>query len=623
MTTDGAGHWTWAWRKGGVVDAGNWIAFGLIDTDGPTVEEEPWSRIRSSVYKLAREIYGMEVTLAGTAIALTGSVTSEKVKAGLGAMFRNAAESLRNDLEVTAPFECANAPWVETATAVPPSESLTRYPSVTPDGDASPGEIFQFKVDLAPTPDGMTEGDPVKLRDLPAGWTEVQVTAEVNFPAIVFERPEDGKGIIAIMPDGSSRPAVFRGRIRPDAEVGSICKMSVMFEYQDRHAGAAVRRIPIQKGTKSGTQGIAVGMPPAGRGIQLVRNAEKPVLTVKIMEGSSPGKLMWSLKALQGPTRFKTVSWMEEIHLKEGTASFARDLLDRCPSLPPGRTHANVLRGIGERIWKATPGHFKSLFAELRAIHGPRFPIQFVTNDPHVPWEMMYPDANAGIADADHIFMSHPVARWFGECEGGMLEGFSKGRIVSFVPEYDDGSGLPDAVEEGRKLISEHGAEIGEATCGGFTNFLCRSQPDARVSILHFAGHANPPGERGEAGSEGLRMSDGWVSHMEVNGGVVLGMEDGTFAVLNACSIGVANHTLGVVGGWPASLADRGFGGILAPIWAIQDSLASSVVHDQITGLLNGQTLGEAMREARECYRNASATPYAYLCHGDVMARMS
>lgn len=623
MTTDGSGHWTWKWRKNGVVDAGNWIAFGLVDTEGPPVENEPWSRIRSLVYKLAREIYEMEVMLAGTAITLTGSVTSEKMKAGLGVMFRAAAENLRNDLEVTAPFECASETGVETATAVMPSQSLTRYPSVTPNGDAYPGEIFQFEVDLSPTPDGLTEGAPVELKDLPAGWTEVKVIVEVFFDVIAFDRPEDGKGVITVLPDGSSRPAVFRGRIRQDAKVGENYKMSVLFEHQDRHAGAAVRRIPIRKGTETGTRGIEVGMPTVGRALELVRNVEKPILTVKIMQGSSPGRLMWSLKAPHGPTRYKTVSWMEEIHLTDGTAGFARELLVRCPSLPPGRTHANVLRGIGERIWKAAPGNFKALFAELRALHGPRFPIQFVTNDPHVPWEMMYPDSNAGIPEADHIFMSHPVARWFGECEGGMLGGFSQGRIVSFVPDYDDGSGLPDAVEEGRRLISEHGAEPGEATCAGFTDFLSQSQPDARVSILHFAGHANPPATGAEDGQDGLRMSDGWVSHLQVHGGVVLGMEDGTFAVLNACSIGVANHTLGVVGGWPASLADRGFGGVLAPIWAVQDALASSVVHDQITGLLKGQTLGEAMREARECYRNASATPYAYLCHGDVMARMS
>lgn len=118
-------------------------------------------------------------------------------------------------------------------------------------------------------------------------------------------------------------------------------------------------------------------------------------------------------------------------------------------------------------------------------------------------------------------------------------------------------------------------------------------------------------------------MTDGWVSSKEVHSGVRLGMRDGTFVVLNACSAGTADETLGVVGGWPTRLATRGFGGVLAPIWAVQDEHASSVVLHQLDGLTKGRPLGEAMRDARVCYRNASATPYAYLCHGDVMARMS
>ena len=621
MTNEGTGNWIWVWRKGGVMVGTTYVAFGLSDEGGPPVEEEPWSGIRSSVYKLAREIFELDVRLVGQALTLSGSVTSEKVKARIEAIFRAVSDRLRNEVKVTAPFE--NASLATERRPPVPAESLSRYPSIRPDGDARPNGVFRFEVDLASEPDGATEGGAVELRDMPAGWNEVRVDVEAFCDAIIFEKPSDKSGVITVLPDGSSRPAAFKGLIRPDAKVGDAHKMTVVFEQSGRFAGAAVRRILIVAGSEADSQGREAALPAVERGVQLVRDVQRPLLSVKIIEGSTKGVLQWSLGTpRQGPP-FKTLDWSGEVDLQGDTSGFARGLLERCPNLKPGRTHVSVLRGIGERIWKATPSCFKDLYAELRDRHGEHFPIQIVTNDPHVPWEMMFPDGEAGFAEPDHLFMTHPVARWFASNEGGMRSGFGRGRIFTFVPEYSDGSGLPAAVEEGQRLVSEHGAEKGEATRDGFTGFLAKSHPGVRVSVVHFAGHANPPGEGVGTGEEGLRMQDGWVSDMELHGGVTLGMEDGSFVVLNACSAGVANQTLGVVGGWPASLASRGFGGVLAPIWAIQDGVASSVVLDQVSGLMKGMTLGETMLDARKCYRQASATPFAYLCHGDVMARMS
>lgn len=616
MTGEGIGEWTWAWRKGGVMDRAIYVPFGLSDEGGPPVEEKPWSGIRTSVYKLAREIFALEVRLSGEALTLVGRVTSVKAKAELGAIFRAVTARLRNEIEVTAPFE--NASLLADRVPPVPTETLSRYPSVVPEGHARPNETFRFQVDLAPEPDGATEGGAIELKDLPAGWAEVRMDVEVFCDVIVFERLADRSGVVTILPDGSSRPAAFEGTIRPDAVVGDTYKMTVLFEQSGRHAGSAVRRFRIEEGPAAGEGAGEV----AERGVQIVRDVRGPLLTVKIIGGSNPGVLQWSLSTPREGTPFKTVDWSDEINLKSDPSGYAHTLLERCPRLEPGRTHISVMRGIGEQIWQATPDCFKGLYAELRHMHGPRFPIQIVTNDPHVPWEMMHPDDRAGFPDPDHLFMTHPVARWFASSEGAMRAALPKGRLVTFVPEYVGDLALPEAAEEGKRLVSDHGAERGEATREGFTSFLGQSRPGSPVSVLHFAGHANPPGDGVVHGEEGLRMEDGWVSHLEVHSGVVLGIEDGTFVVLNACSAGAANRELGVVGGWPSCLAARGFGGILAPIWAIQDEFASQVVLDQVSGLAKGMTLGETMRAARTCYRNASATPYAYLCHGDVMARV-
>jgi CHAT domain len=427
---------------------------------------------------------------------------------------------------------------------------------------------------------------------------------------------------VTVFLDGTSRPCAFRGRVRPDTAVGTTFKLTVTFEHGGRHVGSAIRRIPVKQGSSgrqpeapisssaivSGDLRLSQGIPPA-------------TLLVKIIAGPF-GKWTWSLKANGGDGPYTAARWREEVDLKQDTLEFAKKLLQQCPGLRPGRKHVSVLQGIGENIWAATPTCFKDLYSELRARHGKHFPIQIVTDEPHVPWEMMYPDGNSGFEQTDHLFMTHPMARWFGEVEGGMREQFGSGMIASFVPNYAEGT-LPAALEEGRRLVEEFGAEARDATYDSFTSFLRDGVPGKRVSVLHFAGHAAAPDGAGHSANEGLQMNDGWVSSSEIHGGVKLGKRDSPFVVLNACSAGVSARSLGILGGWPARLAERGFGGVLAPIWSIQDEHASSVVLHQLDGLIKGRTLGETMLEARVCYRNASATPYAYLCYGDVMARMA
>jgi hypothetical protein len=169
MTT-GHEEWLWSWRKGGAMDGDAYRAFGLDDAAGPPIDEEPWVSVRSAIYVLAREIYCMDVDSSKDRILLTGSVTSERVKAAIAALLSGHAKPVHNELEVAAPFEPAGG-------GVPPpliveNGMVTRYPSIIPGNGARPGEVFEFTVDLASTPEIGTQGGPVALSGLPAGWTE-------------------------------------------------------------------------------------------------------------------------------------------------------------------------------------------------------------------------------------------------------------------------------------------------------------------------------------------------------------------------------------------------------------------------------------------------------------------
>jgi CHAT domain-containing protein len=153
-----------------------------------------------------------------------------------------------------------------------------------------------------------------------------------------------------------------------------------------------------------------------------------------------------------------------------------------------------------------------------------------------------------------------------------------------------------------------------DPTWEGFTKFWSTDLPEEPVAILHFAGHGeNKPDPR-------IRLTDGHVSCDDVHGGVTLGRRDGTFVVLNACETGNADFKLGLVSGWAANLTDAEFGGVLAPLWKVEDAHASAVVQEYLGQFCRGVPMGQALLQARKAVRDASSTPFAYICHGDVTA---
>lgn len=622
---DGEDAWTWTWRTDGVHVGDAWIQMGLKDTGGPSIEAGGWAQVRSLVHTVARDIYWLDVVRSGPTITLNGSVASERVKSLLHDTFERTVPTVRNLLEVAATFESAS----DDETAAPCEKdtghvgSITRFPSITPRSEARAGQAYRFDVDLGTAPDPATEGKPVNVSNLPEGWSSVRIGVEVYCSEIVFESPEDEVGVIVVSKDGSSTAARFNGKIRDDVPPGKPFRLKIVFDQEGRPAGSAVRYVEVEP-LRAGHAGLGRSIPGVGGAgtVELKSDVSAALLRITIIADSEPGSFHWRVSTPRG-VRCKTPVGRDKITLGGDVRLYARNLLRRCPTLKPGERHETALRGIGEEIWEKTPSAFRQFYAEMCEQYGSGFPIQIITEEHYVPWELMHPVESNAIADPRHLCITHPIARWFGGEETRMHAELATGGIASFVPDYPSGkSSLPAAREEGRRLVEEFGAVPHEATYAGFTGFWVDPLPEEKIAVLHFAGHAASPLDEREVNKEGLRMIDDWVSASDVHSGVKLGHRDGTFVILNACCAGTADEMLGAVSGWPARLATRNFGGVLAPIWAVQDDHASAVVVDHLEGMLKGKTLGIAMRDARAFHSNASATPFAYLCHGDVMARM-
>ncbi|MDE0947328.1 MAG: CHAT domain-containing protein [Sphingobium sp.] len=202
-----------------------------------------------------------------------------------------------------------------------------------------------------------------------------------------------------------------------------------------------------------------------------------------------------------------------------------------------------------------------------------------------------------------------------------MRNSIPQGDVLSFVPDYNGPKALPSAKIEGAWVVSALGAQPMEATRSAFLGVLDGNSAGP-VSLLHFAGHGCV--DTGVMDG-GIEFEDEIVNVQEVdNSSIVLGRRDGTLLVLNACETASAGKLLGMNTGWGAAIAAREFGGLIAPLWEVQDAVALLMVQATLPPLLDGRsTLGEALQQARNIHGDSSIAAFAYLAHGDVMARFT
>jgi len=590
---------------------------------------------------LARLVFSM----SGSNGHLEATVSSEQAAAFLRELFSRSPGivMLKEDIAVAAPFRSAHGAdpmdlAFDEKFGIGPSSVdgdgdkavvVQRYPSITAKGELAVGEEISVIVRLEDEPDQWTQGDPTKIADLPASWQTISIEVLLESAQMTFEC---ASSTITIRRDAKSTPALFYGEILPEASDRGAVQFNAHFFHEGRRCGFAKRTLslaalktvekadepPVDNNlsigsTNAGAEGAAANyVSPA----EIAIGAPSPDLTIMIVrDGStSMGTYLWTCVASNGGGQSSG-----RIDLGPSSEAYAQTLLARCAKLDPGR-HARVLRGVAEDIWDVAPPEFRRHYINLVSKFGSKFSIQIFSDEAYVPWEMMWPKVDG---DYDHLFMTHPIARWPNAAPYSAPLEFARGMIASFVPDYGPSKTLPAAKAEGKWLCERLGATAYPATADSFIDLLESAQTPNPINTIHFAGHGFYGNQQRSSSIE--FTGNKFVTVEEVSqGGVKLGKRDRSLVVLNACNVGSGTLELGMVSGWGAALTKNGFGGTLAPLWAVQDDDASTLITDALeTFTTKGEALSEAVRSSRVALRDRSSVPYSYMLYGDVTAHMA
>ncbi|WNG34028.1 CHAT domain-containing protein [Archangium violaceum] len=515
-------------------------------------------------------------------------------------------------------------------------QRITRYPSVEPVVPARPGQALPLTVDLALTEVGSTtESAGVTVSGLPPDWTELPIKVRLLCSEMTFRAGAD-TGVVLVQRNAESIPATLTGTVNPGAS-GELTVVAT-FEYGGRFCGAARRRIPIESagagsaGPSSssrsptmpplpGTGSASAGAQDEGKGtFVLEAGAEKPHLTVQIhrLDRGNPRRLYWMLHVAV-PCEGLPARLSGDLDLGSDPAAFFQSVAATARELRSGE-HYNWFLGLGKLLYQRTPNAFRETFRALRKQYGPGFPIQFITDDPHVPWELMAP---TDVPDAELLCMDHPVARWLLDYQTSLTTRLTHGDILTIAPDYQFHphlAPLPQAQAESLQLARRFRA----------VRVAGRRQPvlsllgggyGRPVGLVHFAGHGKYSANN-EVSPSCVYLEDGELRTLEVrNSMTMLGQRSRPLVIFNACEVGTATDMLGGIGGWAETFVSEQFSGFIAPLWPVQDAHARNAVEQLVTDLKeNHLTVGEALRRLRQSEAKTSPTYLSYVFVGDVMA---
>jgi pimeloyl-ACP methyl ester carboxylesterase len=519
-------------------------------------------------------------------------------------------------------------------------QTITRYPSVEPIIPARAGQALPLTVDLSLVEVGAeTESAGVRMTGLAADWKELPVKVRVLCAEMSF-RPGADTGVVLVRRNDNSIAATLTGTVNATAS-GELTVVAT-FEYEGRFCGAARRRIPVEASGAGGpgpgpssARGPS-GSPAGGGGLASARGedegkgtfaleagAQKPHLTVQIhrLDPSNPQRLYWTLHVAV-PCEGLPPRLSAEVNLGSDPAAFFQSVANTARELRSGEHFAWFL-GLGKLLYQRTPAVFRDTYKALRQQYGPGFPIQFITDDPHVPWELMAPHDVQG---AELLCMEHPVARWLLDYQTSLTSRLTQGDILTIAPDYQFHphlAPLPQAQEESRQLVRRFRAMKVAGRRQPLLGLLQGTYPRA-VGLLHFAGHGKYSANN-EVSPSCVYLEDGELKTLEVRSAfTMLGQKSRPLVIFNACEVGTATDMLGGIGGWAETFVSEKFAGFIAPLWPVQDSHARHAVEQLVTDLWEQRLpVGEALRRLRQSEAKTSPTYLSYVYVGDVMARFS
>jgi CHAT domain-containing protein len=192
---------------------------------------------------------------------------------------------------------------------------------------------------------------------------------------------------------------------------------------------------------------------------------------------------------------------------------------------------------------------------------------------------------------------------------------------------------LPEAIAEASALTQSYSGLPAiplDCTVGDLKDLLDASvmfnlDRIGGVDAVHFAGHGEVDPTR--PWDAAIYLKDGRALTPTFFRRSKLGATHTPFIFLNACMVGSGGQMLGDFGGFPGNCLAGKFAALVAPLWAVNDSVAKSMAIEFYREAFQGppgRSVAEILRDLRANYESNEPVPtyLAYVYYGSPHLRL-
>ncbi len=464
---------------------------------------------------------------------------------------------------------------------------------------------------------------------------EVQVddAGEVVFEVMVLAQGFTVHGARSELRVAATAPDKKRLTITLDAdEVTAVTRTIIEVQYGQAGTpiGRAWREIVIAPAGATVTGEVQSGALPVMAGGQ-----EAADLTVMAVGGQDDRTMLWTFFSPHDVALpDQAVAWNLE-------AASAKDLalqqVLKMAKATKSPLSDNEMRGLATAVADAMPPAFWQVLGEVAGaptVASDRTPsLLLVTDEPWVPWELAATSEDylaPELVDPDvpaFLGAQFAMGRWLvprqrGRVESPALPPPTTHEVAGMALVIGDYAAsinwrkLPEAQAEGEELATRYPASRWTATASDMDRLLDNDLDGQPGDILHMACHGATDPDNLQWSGIILSDDEDRLSPLMIRGSV-FPRERRPLVFLNACQVGQGVDGLSDSGSLGAAFIREGATGFVAPLWEVDDALASSLALDFYRDTLERDcTVGEALRRARSTWTPTTATRLAYVYWG-------
>jgi hypothetical protein len=327
--------------------------------------------------------------------------------------------------------------------------------------------------------------------------------------------------------------------------------------------------------------------------------------------------------------------------LRNGPQRFVREKFDKIAGAALTDKQFPLIETRCRDIYRSTPPVFQEAYWKLyhlaqQAAATPAVPgakvvkletIQFVSDEPFVPWELMLVSDPARGPDVTEEILSirHSVGRWAAGASSQLRPVIGVQNIAVFASDYEQVPSvkrkLPWAAKERDLLTGSFGAQSRDLKYKPVLDFFQTGGAQA----VHFSCHGSMDAETPEDSALLLEdFQDFTTAYLDSDKTRQGEGREHPLVFLNACQIGGVGAELGLVTGWPQTFLEVGASACIAPLWSVVDANAKEVAALFYDLTFNkGVPLGQALQQIRALWKERkNLTFLSYVLYGDAAARV-